>query len=1817
MRFDLLEAFAQQCAKRGDAVAIERGAQQLSYRELRQQSAAIAHFLQSRPGHVALYLDACPTLISSLLACLHTGHVFAPVHTELPDALATSMLAQIAPTCVVTTARHAERLGRMVAGMSCAPEIIVWDEWTPGLPPTEDDVLATPRSQDPCYIYFTSGSTGEPKGILGSYRGLSHFVMWQQQTFGIEAHHRVGQLTIPAFDPFLREVLLPLVAGAVLVMPTDRTLVLTDQLLTWINQAEISVLHMVPTLLRQRLLQADAPQPLSLEYLFLAGEPLRGSDLAAFYRSYGEERCQLVNLYGPTETTLAKVFKRLSPADSDADMVPIGMPLDEQVQVHVLDPQGRPCAEDEVGELVIETDLRSHGYLGLEAETQRCFRQSPPYYFTGDLGKRLPDGQLVCIGRKDNQIKIRGIRADLLGLERVVQQAPTVELCVLQVVDTGQPSARIRAFVVASRADGAQIAEFVSQRLNRALVPAEWVLVETLPTLPNGKVNRKALAGVVGTELQIDAYRVAETPQEQQILTVWQQVLGQDRIGMDDHFFRRGGHSLMLMTLKAALEQAFSVRLDVAALFAHLTPATQLAYLQTCHAAGSGEPDTPLRRVQPGDIGPVSVLQRNVILAHQFHQQDSSYNITRVVELDQVLNTERLQQAVDACVAHVAILRATFVIDDGTVLSRIQPEVSVPVEGGRLDESAQLRAQLARFVRPFVLEIAPLLRIGLWSVAGERTYLALDIHHSIADGISAAQLITMILARYQGDVADPMPWQYHDYIDYNRRQLAAREADNLAYWQQRLAAMPEPLQLSPGRERPGQFDGAGSTQLLQIDKALMGRLEQVARQQGCSLFALLFAAYALTLHRFSGQDDVIIGVPVAGRDLPEVVSMPGVFMRVLPFRSTSHAQATLAQYLTLIQQQLAEAVAHQDFAFEHLVDAVRAPRDPSRQPLFDTLFAMHDAIDLSDGGLQVREIQLHHRQVKADLIIDVYRYRDALTVACSFAEQMIAPNRVAQLLQSLSVLLQRLADMPLSQPLTQIDGIPAAERERLLHTLNQTAHPITGPGTLIERFHQQVDRAPMQQACRSQGQKLTYRALDERANQLAHGLLETLGQPQARVAIMVAPSADLAVAILAVLKAGMAYVPLDPDFPQERLQYMVANAGVACLITDQPEVAKSLFAGPIVSASPEAWADRPQSRPSVSYDPHHLAYVIYTSGSTGQPKGVMIENVSVVNFINGMARSLGEMTQKTVLVLTTFSFDIFVLEFFLPLLTGAQLVIASRRQQQDMSLLSALIRKEDITTLQFTPTRMKMFLAFDPTLQCFRGIREVLMGGEYVGFELVETIRNHSPARIFNVYGPTETTVWSTVCELTQADRSKVGRPIDNTLVYVLDQHRRLCPMGTQGELYIAGMGLARGYHRLPDKTAEAFVDNPFQPGQRMYRTGDLAYWLPSGELCIQGRLDHQVKVKGHRIELHEIESVLKRHPAVHDAVCLVRERQVQGFAEGFLCAFYQADSKVEAEQLRQHVRAHLPGYMVPEAWAQLADFPKTANGKIDRKHFPEIARDPAETGRTTAQSRTEERIYQVWAAILPTAEIGFTDNFFDLGGNSFHVVLVQKALADQDMHVSAIDILEHGSISRLAAWYDRASEASQSVRCYAMPFPEAPSVPASGRDTWEDDLGDASGPALEALRRQLDVSREELITGLLIYALGAVSGQTVLTLNISMTPDVCRLVRVDFTGVENLPAFFARVVDALATSPSHPFSQLSPDQEPGCYSIYLAADAHKSVVRGQLFDLELIYLWDDGLQLQARANHPQVCRDALTQVGQAMKGLVAQFAATASSTGE
>ncbi|MGR5066587.1 amino acid adenylation domain-containing protein [Photobacterium sp. DNB22_13_2] len=1829
MSRDLLAAIHQQFNNRPEAVAIEWGGRMLSYQQLAGAVAETAGALR-RGGQapVAFFLEPCPALVVNLTACLFTGHVFAPLNPMLPDPVLRQMLTRVAPSVIMTIPTLAERTYALAAQLDPVPEVRVCDPvglnmgTEPLFNPWHE--LESPRWQDPCYIYFTSGSTGDPKPILGSYRGLSHFVMWQQTEFAIGPQHRVGQVTLPAFDPFLREVLLPLVAGAVLVLPEHRELILSEQLPAWVNQNEISVLHMVPTLFRQNLLHPQGrSHPLSLDYLFLAGEPLRGRDVAQFYQCYGEGSCQLVNLYGPTETTLAKVFKRLGPDDMADDLIPIGRPLDEQVKVHVLDERGQHCDVGQPGELVIETELRSYGYLGLKEENRRSFRRSPPYYFTGDMGKLRPDGQLVCLGRKDNQIKLRGVRADLLGIESVIEQAPGVAQCVVRVQDEGLSTAQLQAFVVlASNNDAGTMLDYTNQHLNQALVPAKWIQVEALPQLPNGKVNRKKVHQLVGSELQFAPYRAPVDEDQRRLVAIWQQVLQQQRVGMDDHFFRRGGHSLQLMSLKTLLEQAFSVSIEPGLLFTHLTPASQLAYLQTRQQ----RPETyTLEQTALESAGPVSVLQRNIILAHQFHRQDSSYNLTRVIELNQPLDSRRLELAMAVLTDNLPLLRSTFVIEQGEVRTQITPVISVPVESYSLAGGLRFEDSLSAFVRPFELEVAPLLRVGLWEVSATQAYLALDIHHSLVDGISVSHLLAMLLECYQGRSPAEPAWHYHDYVSYNLKQQALHEPGNIAYWKTVLSPLPEPLQLASGHDRPIQFDGRAEMQMLEIGSQQLRHLQQLAQHQGCTLFVLLYAAYSLVLQKISGQNDMVIGVPVAGRDLPEVAEMPGVFMRVLPLRTVYSAESSLTDYLMMIQQNFAAALAHQDFAFENLVEALKIPRSANRQPLFDTLFALHDGVDWQDGELSACEVHVSPAQAKADLAVDAYLHHDALTVTFTHAEAMLDSGRVTQLVQYMATLLMRITEHPPSQSLRRFDRVPVLEQVQLLEQFNQTTQAVEGRQTLVDRFHQQVDLTPEREACRSAGVALSYRELDQRANQLAHALL-VHGRPlladgeQGKVAIMIAPSVELAVAIWAVLKAGMAYVPLDPDFPVERLQFMVKDAGITLMLTDQNALAEQLFHGPVLAVEERAYPKYPTTRPEgEGVNQKQLAYLIYTSGSTGQPKGVMIEHGAAVNFLNGMERALSFNDSKTVLALTTFSFDIFVLEFFLPLLKGARLVIATRRQQQDMAELSMLIGRAGITTLQFTPSRMKMFLAYQPALDCFAGVEEVLMGGEYVGIELVDSIRGYCSARVFNMYGPTETTVWSAVGELTCATQSKVGIPIDNTQLYVLDEQHTLCPLGTLGELYIAGQGLARGYHQLPEKTAKAFVDNPFRSGQRMYRTGDLAYWLPSGELVVCGRIDSQVKIKGHRIELHEVEDVLKWYPGIQDAVCLVRERRTQGFSESYLCAFYQAVDPLEEAQLRHHIRTYLPEYMVPEAWRALDTFPLTANGKIDRKAFPQIVAPATKLVPAAADlhatpfslTPTEQIIYRVWSGLLPVAEPGLDDNFFELGGNSLHVVFAQKALAEQGINVSAITILEQATISHLANWVDSQQPPRATKPCRSISFAMASQEDKEAGSEWEYSHPPIISDVLVELSQQLGVMPGVLLAGLHIYALAAVTEQTQIDVYIGVNATHCHSVSLALVGIDNLPDFIAAVADAVVRRAPEEIRNFEPHRRRGQASVYIAAANQKALSRNTIFDLVLLF--DCGgtgpLRLQGQLNHKHISKDTFTAVGQVLNGLITQLA--------
>jgi amino acid adenylation domain-containing protein len=1686
------ELFARHARAAPERIALIEGEKEWTYGELETRSNRLAGRLIAsgleRGEVVAIDARRSAFLAGAVLGTLKAGGAFLLLDPAYPPARRAAYLRLAAPRALVRPAKAAPWPAEIEAALAELPLRCRIDGIARG-----DDAPAPAVSVGPddlAYVAFTSGSTGTPKGILGTHGPLSHFLGWHAATFGLGAGDRFSLLSGLAHDPLLRDLFTPLSLGATLCVPAPEIHEEPRRLLAWLAAERVSVAHLTPAL-AQMLVHAadaaDAPGALpALRYAFFGGDRLTGRD-AATLRALAPG-AGLVNFYGATETPQAMGWHAVT-ADEEG-VLPVGRGIDG-AQLLVLNRQDHLAGTGELGEICIRTPYLSRGYLGDAALTRERFPVNPftsepgdRLYRTGDLGRYRPDGEVEFAGRADGQVKIRGFRIELAEVEAALAALPGVQAAAVLARGEGEEG-DLAAFVVGDL-DPASLRAPLLERLPAYMVPAAFLAVDRLPLTPNGKLDRRALARLAAPRQ--GAGTVAEglprTPVEEMLAEIWGELLGRERIGVHEGFFDLGGHSLLATRMVSRVREAFGVELPLRRLFetptvAGFAPAVEAAM------AGGARPAAPPIAPRPADgreEAPLSFAQERLWVLDQLEPANPSYNMPSALRLRGLLEIPLLAASLGEIVRRHEALRTVFREAGGTPVQAIRPpapfalpviDLSALPEGAREAAARQLAA--AEAARPFDLARGPLFRAGLLRLVPGDHLLVANMHHIVSDGWSVAIFLAELSALYgAGQAGRPSPLpelavQYADFALWQRRWLAGEVLDEqLRYWRRRLAGAPALLELPSDRPRPPLQTFRGARQPWGLPAAAAADLLAAAREARVTPFMLLLAAFQSLLHRYTGADDVVVGTPLAGRTRREVEPLIGFFVNTLVLRTGMAGDPGFAELLARVRETALGAFAHQDLPFERLVAELRPERHLAHSPVFQVMFTLQNApaprLDLP--GLDLAPVEAPARAARYDWSLSLTAAEAGIGGYLEYNTDLFDRATIRRALGHLAALLAAAAAEP-SRRLSELPLLPAAERRQILAEWNATAAPAWA-GPVDELFAAQAARTPEAVAVICRGEPLTYGELDVRAGRLA-GRLRALGVgPETPVALAMERSLAMVVGLLGIWKAGGAYLPLDPAYPRERLAYMLEDSRAPVLVTQEPlagELAGGGWAGEVVCLGPGG--DLPGQPPgefeevAAGTGPDNLAYILYTSGSTGRPKGVQVTHRALANFLGSMQREPGLSRQDVFVAVTSLSFDIAGLELWLPLVTGARVVLATRPETADGLLLRALVEEWGGTALQGTPATWRLLIAAG-----WRGGAgfKALCGGEAFPPALAAELGERAGS-VWNLYGPTETTIWSAVApvrDLAAGAPVPVGRPIDATRIHLLgplDPHGEPVPAGVAGELLIGGAGLARGYLARPDLTAEKFVPDPFAaaPGERLYRTGDLARYRPDGSLECLGRLDAQVKVRGFRIELGEIEAVLARHPAVAQAAAAVRG---EGEARGLVAYVVprtaeQPHQPVDAGELRAALRRSLPDYMVPAIVMELAALPLTPNGKVDRRALPTPERSRSR-GYAPPRTPAEEILAGVWERVLglsgegadETARVGIHDNFFDLGGHSVLAIQIVARAREAGLLLTPIQIFQRPTIAELAELAVPASPPAE-----AAPAPEPDAVDLAAANLSDEEL--------------------------------------------------------------------------------------------------------------------------------------------------------------------
>jgi amino acid adenylation domain-containing protein len=1665
----LYERIARQAARSPDLIAVTFGDERLTYGELEAEANRLARYLirhgVRRGSLVGLCMERSLALPVALLGILKAGAAYVPMDPSYPEERLVYMLEDAGLSLLLADLGAPEGLCRRAAGLM--PVVLLEEVEAEIGREAGSDPLVAGDAADLAYVLYTSGSTGRPKGVEIPHGALVNFLESMREQPGLEGDDALLAVTSLSFDIAGLELYLPLLAGARVDLASRETAGDGARLLARLRHSRTTVLQATPSTWRMLLEAGWSGDP---ELRVLCGGEALPERLASELRA---RSAAVWNLYGPTETTIWSAVARVGDGG-----VLIGRPI-ANTRIEVLDSRLAPVPAGVLGELCIGGEGLARGYRNRPDLTAERFVPNPwaafdsagsRLYRTGDLARYRTDGALEFLGRLDRQVKVRGFRIELGEIEAALEKYPEVAHAVALARED-----RLIAFLVprgAARPAPAELRARAAQTLPDYMVPGSLAWLEELPLTPNGKVDRRALARFeIAGEPGSRETAEPRTLIEELLAEIWCEVLSRERIGIHDDFFALGGHSLKATQLTARVRQACGVDLPLRRLFEAPTVAglaQAVERLRKESGAGEVPPLVPVSR--DGEI-PLSFSQQRVWVLDQLEVAGTAYHLRTAVRLRGNLDACALGWAINEVVRRHEALRTTFANSKGRPLQVILPRLDVPLPRVdlrglpadlRVGEARRVVGRLARL--RFDLSRGPLLRTAL-VVLGEADHLlGLTVHHIAADGWSLDILVREVAALYQARLEGspsplpPLPIQYADFAVWQRSWLQGESLEaQLSYWRRQLADLPSVLQLAVDRpRRPGRTAPAGRRRA-RLSEDLTEALRKLGRSEQATPFMTLLAGFATLLHSYTGQRDLAIGTPIANRRRVELEGLIGFFANTLVLRADLEGDPGFKDLLARIRSMALDAYAHQDLPFERLVEELQPERDLGMNPLFQVMFQLQNvpatAVDLP--GLSLSPAAGERGAAMFDLVLAVRESAQGFSAAFDYDADLFEAVTIERFAGHWVNRLAGAAADP-GRPLSALPLLGAAERHQVSTEWADSAAS-SAEVCVHELIQRQVERTPEATAVSFQGRRVTYRELDSHSGRLAARLTALGLTPEARAGVCMDRTPEMVVALLAVWKAGAAYVPMDPSYPTERLAYMLADAGITLLLADEATPPALLPRVATVVRIDRDTSEEGSPLPAMSSDPAHLAYVIYTSGSTGKPKGVEITHRALVNFLRSMAERPGLGPDDVLLAVTSLSFDIAALELFLPLLVGARLELASREIVAEGSRLLRLLGESAATIMQATPVTWHQLV--EAGWRGGDGLK-VLCGGEALPEHLAVELSARSDS-VWNLYGPTETTVWSAARRVRCDDKVAVGPPIANTGLFVLDAGQRPVPVGVPGELWIGGLGLARGYRNRPELTAERFVPDPLSglSGARIYRTGDLARFRSDGAIEFLGRVDHQVKVRGFRIELGEIETELEAHPAVERAVVTVCGEESARRLAAYLVPRGGDASALSVRELRESMVRRLPDYMVPSAWVLLDALPLTPNGKVDRSALPAPEGGRLDLGPVYVAPRTalEEVLAGIWSEVLRVERVGIQDNFFALGGHSLLATQVVSRIGEVlEIEVPLRRLFEAPTVLGLAETLLRDSSS-------------------------REDLERAAGLVLDLLR----LSEEELDTLLLRHAGG------------------------------------------------------------------------------------------------------------------------------------
>ncbi|MDY6988814.1 MAG: amino acid adenylation domain-containing protein [Thermodesulfobacteriota bacterium] len=1643
-----------------DNVAIEEGAQKISYAELDRQANGMANALRQKGMEkdtiAGILLPAGIDYVTAVLGVSKAGGVFMPLDVEYPGKRLEHILEKTSPEFIISNSHLKETVTGKLTRFNRLQEttaIFVMDgkEGFHVMGPENGDLGSLAQEyreerpplvsapDDSHYIIHTSGSTGEPKAILGCHKGLSHFIHWEITEFGLDHTARVSLLAPTTFDVSLRDIFLPLLSGGTLCIPHKGLGANLKKLLQWMEDARLTLVHCVPSLFRLITKEIEsrgntAPLP-HLKQLLLAGEALYGSDVTKWMDMVGD-RIELVNLYGPSETTLAKVFNRIKERPEKANVIiPIGQPI-SNTAILILK-NGTLCRIGEIGEICIKTPFRTKGYYKDPEATANSFVQNPltdkedVIYKTGDLGRYFPDRSIEFVGRLDRQVKISGVRIELQEVETVLRGFEAIDQTVVSVHKTQGHEHRLVCYYTEKEpVETGALRAYLDDYLPSYMVPSFFVRLDGFKLNINGKIDKKALPKPEALVYENIEYEPPANRTEAELAAIWKEVLGLKKVGVKNPFFEIGGNSLLAIRIISRIYKVFGKEISIKDFFDHGT-------IRKLSALVGRSEQSMYKEIPPAKAQAyydLSHAQRRLWIMDRIEGGGIAYNIPGAYLIEGKIDVALFQKSFEAVIERHESLRTTFVTINGEPKQKIHDHMPLALREvdltGAPDPEKVARQQAKKEAsKTFDLSKGPLFTAAFLKLADRRHVFLMNMHHIISDAWSldvlAKEVLTLYEAYSKGEPSplQPLRIQYKDYAAWQNELLASEAVkEHGAYWHDRLSGDIPVLNLAADYPRPAVRTFNGSQYHFLLDDASATALMEFSQEHEASLFMVLLAALKILLYRYTGQEDMITGSPMAGRGHGDLENQVGFYVNMLALRDQITGHETFQSVLEKVKKTTAEAYDHQVYPFDRLVDELDIHRDMSHSPLFDVAMTLHEEQgiekSLKETALKIAEFPTDWDTSKFDLVFLFIQHDDRLRFDISYNTDLFKTSTIERLGTHFKHLVKQIPQNP-SQLVQDLSILGASETRLLLEDFNNTAFSYPDQKSIVDIFESQVEKGPDRPAVICEDRCLTYKELHGRANELARLLRAEYGvRPEELVGVQMDRSEWSVVGFMGILKSGAAYLPIDPAYPQDRIDYILKDSRCRILLTEEkylkaswpPSVTHVLDLPREIGAK-----ERPLPPVEARPGPGDLAYVIYTSGSTGKPKGVMIEHRGPVNMSLDQIRSFGVSREDHVLQFASPSFDASIYEMCMGLFSGAAVVVARKERVNNAQAFTDYLCEKRVTVVTLPPVYLNTL-----DRESLKTVKTIITAGEPAILD--DALFYAGDKQYINAYGPTETSVCASFHRVRPdypyGSNIPIGKPISNTSIFILDHALNPVPMGVSGEMCVSGVGLARGYLNRPELTKERFIPHPFHKGKRLYRTGDVARWLPDGNIEFEGRNDDQVKVRGHRIELGEIENTLKKHGDIGEALVVTNKAGT----ETRLVAYFTLttsgaeppSSDLSPTGLRRVLSRDLPDYMIPSHFVKLERFPTTPNGKIDRKALPDPQDLKSESDYAAPRNETERKLAHVWEVVIGKKP-GIHDDYFSLGGDSIKAIQVVSRLHHDGLKLDVVDIYQHPTISELA----------------------------------------------------------------------------------------------------------------------------------------------------------------------------------------------------------